>query len=245
VWYHVVGVRGPNFVQLYKDGQLEVQTNVDFPQDYGTFPLYFGTSGQSYYDRRMHGELDEVALYNRALSAQEIAALYAAGAAGKCKGTNGINILAQPQSQIVPPGTNVLLAVAADGLTPLNYQWQFNSAVIPGATDTQLELNNVQPANSGTYQVLVSNPAGTVMSEAAALTVTGSPMLLHARMTTNGTFVFTLISTTGLVYAIEASTDLQGWAEVGSITNATGQAEFTDPATSNSAPRFYRARLSY
>lgn len=35
--------------------------------------------------RRMDGELDEVSIYNRALSPQEIAAIFAAGQAGKCK----------------------------------------------------------------------------------------------------------------------------------------------------------------
>src|SRR5262249_21151791 len=46
VWYHVAAVRGSNFLQLYVNGQLERQTNVSFPQDYGTLPLFFGTSGQ-------------------------------------------------------------------------------------------------------------------------------------------------------------------------------------------------------
>ena len=85
VWNHVAGVRGSNFVQLYVNGQLENQTNVSFAQDYGSFPLYFGTSGQSYWDHKFNGRLDEVSLYNRALSSGEVAAIYAAGAAGKCK----------------------------------------------------------------------------------------------------------------------------------------------------------------
>ena len=36
---HVAAVRGPNFTQLYVNGALEVQTNVTFPQDYGSQPL--------------------------------------------------------------------------------------------------------------------------------------------------------------------------------------------------------------
>ena len=74
VWYHVAGVRGPNFLQLYVNGQLEGQTNVSFPQDYGNLPLYFGSSGQPYKDSKLAGALDAVALYNRALSQSEIAA---------------------------------------------------------------------------------------------------------------------------------------------------------------------------
>ena len=91
--------RGPNFTQLYVNGQLESQTNVSFAQDYGSFPLFFGSSGQSYWDRKFNGLLDEVSLYNRALSSNEIAAISAAGSAGKC---GPPHILAQPQSQITP-----------------------------------------------------------------------------------------------------------------------------------------------
>ncbi|HWQ90400.1 MAG TPA: LamG-like jellyroll fold domain-containing protein, partial [Clostridia bacterium] len=84
-WYHLVGVRGPNYIKLYFNGKLEAQAAVDFPQDYGNYPLYFGTSGQDYYDRRLNGVLDEVCLYRRVLTAQEVASLYAAGRAGKSR----------------------------------------------------------------------------------------------------------------------------------------------------------------
>src|ERR1035441_3684206 len=36
VWYHIAGVRGSDFTRLYVNGQLESETNVAFPQDYGT-----------------------------------------------------------------------------------------------------------------------------------------------------------------------------------------------------------------
>jgi len=85
-WYHLAAVRGATFIQLYVNGQLESQTSVGFPQDYGNLPLFFATSGESYWDHKLAGSLDEVSLYNRALSAGEIAAIYSARAAGKCKG---------------------------------------------------------------------------------------------------------------------------------------------------------------
>src|SRR5712664_2638987 len=58
VWYHVAGVRGSNFMQIYFNGQLQGQTNVGFPQDYGTLPLFFGSSGQSFWDHKLKGTLD-------------------------------------------------------------------------------------------------------------------------------------------------------------------------------------------
>src|SRR2546430_335583 len=127
VWYHVAAVRGSNFTQIYVNGNLERQTNVSFPQDYGKFTLYFGTSGEPYWDHKLKGNLDEVSLYNRALSASEIAGIYSAGSAGKCKAPN---IVTQPQSQTVAVGGNVTFTVSASGFGTLGYQWQSNGVAI-------------------------------------------------------------------------------------------------------------------
>src|SRR5207237_9703056 len=122
---------------LSVNGALERQTNITFPQDYGNFPLYFGTSGQTW-DHKLKGNLDEVSLYNRALSSNEIAAIYSAGAAGKCKAPN---ITAQPQSATVFAGSNVAFNVSATGFGTLSYQWRSNGAAISGATSTSLSLS--------------------------------------------------------------------------------------------------------
>src|SRR6185436_11959497 len=107
-WYHIAGIRGSNFLQLYVNGQLERQTNVSLPQDYGNLPLYFGSSGQAIWDHKFKGTLDEVSLYNRALGSNEIAGIFAAGASGKCK---AVNIATHPQSQTVIAGNSALFTV--------------------------------------------------------------------------------------------------------------------------------------
>jgi hypothetical protein len=171
VWYHVAGVRTPTSLQIFVNGRLEGSAAISFPQDYGNFPLYFGTTGQSW-DRRFKGRLDEVSLYNRGLSSNEIAAIYAAGSAGKCKAPN---ITVQPQSQTVLVGTNVTFTVSATGFGVLHYQWQFNSTNLLGATNSTLILTNVQLANGGNYQVVVTNSLGSATSSVAALTVRVPP----------------------------------------------------------------------
>jgi hypothetical protein len=75
LWYHVAGVRGSNFIQIFVNGHLEAQLAVSFAQVYGDHPLLFGTTGVSYWDRKFKGALDEVALYDHALSTNEIASL--------------------------------------------------------------------------------------------------------------------------------------------------------------------------
>jgi hypothetical protein len=177
VWYHVAAVRGPNFTQLYVNGYLERQMTVGFPQDYGALPLYFGTSGQSYWDHKLKGALDEVSLYNRALSSNEVAAIYAAGAGGKCKTVSGLTITTQPQSQGVAVGSNALFTVGVSGAPPLSYQWQFGGAAMLGATNTSLTLTNVQTTNAGNYTVVVTNSTASVTSVVAALSVLTPPVI--------------------------------------------------------------------
>jgi alpha-tubulin suppressor-like RCC1 family protein len=174
VWYHVAAVRGPNFTQLYVNGVLERQTNVAFAQNYGTQPLYFGTTGQSYWDRRFKGNLDEVSIYNRALGSNEITAIYTSGAAGKCKAPS---IAIQPQHATVLFGGSTNFMVTATGIGPLFYQWRLNGTNIVSATNATLALVNLQASNAGIYSVVISNLAGTTISTGAALTV-GTPAVL-------------------------------------------------------------------
>jgi len=53
---------------------------------------------------RFVGQMDEISLYNRALSAAEIQAIYGAGSAGKCASGEAPVITIQPASQAVPAG---------------------------------------------------------------------------------------------------------------------------------------------
>ena len=174
-WYHVAAVRGPNYVQIFVNGQMQAQATVSFPQDYGILPLYFGTSGQTFWDHKFKGALDEVAFYNRPLTTNEIASIYTAGAAGKCKASTPPGIITQPQSVTVTAGSNAQFSVVAGGTVPLAYQWWFGNSTIPGATSPSLVISNAQPANGGNYSVVVTNTAGSVTSSVVALTVITPP----------------------------------------------------------------------
>ncbi len=62
-------------------------------------------------------------------------------------------------------------AVAASSSSPLTYQWRFNGGPIGGATNSSLVLPETQPAQAGSYSVIVSNTAGAVTSSNATLAV--------------------------------------------------------------------------
>jgi len=174
VWYHVAAVRGSNFLQIHVNGQLQQQGNVSFPQNYGGHPLYFGSSGQAFWERKFCGVLDEVTLYNRALSSSEITAVYNAESDGKCK---QVIITRSPQSRNATIGSSVDLSVIATGFGALQYQWLFNGLPIATATNSTLALSNVQLASAGSYVAVVSNTLGAATSDIAVLKVDEPPFI--------------------------------------------------------------------
>jgi len=82
-------------------------------------------------------------------------------------------IVTQPLSQAAFVGSNVTLAVTADGAPPLHYQWRFGNSPITHATNSTLVLTNVQLTDAGDYAVLITNRYGSVTSSNATLTVVG------------------------------------------------------------------------
>ncbi|PYM13799.1 MAG: hypothetical protein DME18_08170, partial [Verrucomicrobia bacterium] len=80
-------------------------------------------------------------------------------------------IIKQPVGQSVDPGQTVTFRITAVGAAPLTYQWLKDGTPLAAATAASLTLTNVQGPNSGNYQVVVSNPLGSVTSAVAVLTV--------------------------------------------------------------------------
>ena len=77
----------------------------------------------------------------------------------------------QPSSRYADRGGSLTMCATATGVTPLNYQWCFNSANIPGATTNLYTLANIQATNAGSYTLIVTNSLGSVTSSVATLTV--------------------------------------------------------------------------
>lgn len=82
-----------------------------------------------------------------------------------------VNILTQPLAQSVFEGVNVEFSVVATGTPVLTYQWRFEGADLPGATNTNYVILNAQLTNTGNYSVAISNIAGVVESDDAFLQV--------------------------------------------------------------------------
>src|SRR5207245_909953 len=92
-------------------------------------------------------------------------------------------ITQQPQNQSVTAGQTASFSVAASGTAPLSYQWQSKPSGassfsnIAGATSSSYTTPATSLSDSGAqFQCVVSNSAGTVTSNAAALSVSTTPV---------------------------------------------------------------------
>jgi hypothetical protein len=153
-------------------------------------------------------------------------------------------ITAQPQSQTVGQSQNASFLVVANGSAPFSYQWNLNGSTVAAATNATLTFTNVQPAQAGSYTVVVTNIAGSITSAPAILTVTNPVVALSlpggGGLNSNG-FTIQLSLPVGITYVILASSNLQAWTPIATNVATNGSVVFTDPAATNVGNQFYRA----
>lgn len=89
------------------------------------------------------------------------------------------SILANPESVIARPGSNVTFRVLAYSTSPLQYQWRRNGTTIPDATGDSLRLSNVQSADVGIYTVVIKDAVGQVSSAPAQLSLLIEPAIVQ------------------------------------------------------------------
>ncbi|HEY9173017.1 MAG TPA: Ig-like domain-containing protein, partial [Verrucomicrobiae bacterium] len=85
--------------------------------------------------------------------------------------TPGPVILAQPLSQVALVGSNLVLLVTAAAADEATYQWRRNGTNIAGAQGAILSLPGVAVADSGRYDVVLSNAFGGVTSQVARVSI--------------------------------------------------------------------------
>jgi hypothetical protein len=148
-------------------------------------------------------------------------------------------ITQQPLSRTVDPGAAATFTVGVSGTAPLRYQWGFNGGVIPNQTNAALVLSNVQHTHSGAYAVLVSNSAGSVLSQSALLMV--RPQLLSGRRLTNGHFELNYKAVPGN-YVLEMSTNLTSWTTLQNVNPVIVDGQVIDTDAPSHSRRSYRLR---
>ena len=141
------------------------------------------------------------------------------------------------------------MTVIATSLTSMSYKWYHNGQLISGATGSIITLNNLSPADAGSYYVEVRNASGTSTSQATTLIVLlndtskqdPQPLpITEAKMTPAG-FEVKLTGLTTSKCVIYASTNLVNWTPITTNTPSAGIVDYIDASALQRPVRFYKA----
>lgn len=80
-----------------------------------------------------------------------------------------------PVNRTFSPGTDLRLRVGASHAG--QFQWRRNGSSIAGGTNDVLPLFKLTPADTGSYDVIVSNPSGSVTSSVVNISIGGLPLI--------------------------------------------------------------------
>ncbi len=141
-------------------------------------------------------------------------------------------ITAQPQNETVTVGQSATFSVTATGTAPLSYQWQKNSLNIASATNSSYTTPATLAGDNGaTFDVVITNTAGTVTSATATLTVNAAAVAPTITVQPqNQTVTSGQSATFGVTAAGTAPLNYQWQMNSANIAGANSQS-YTTPVT--------------
>jgi uncharacterized protein (TIGR02145 family) len=187
IWHHItvilpVGAQTIADIQVFQDGILQNSTcsyanyGAGAPNIGSAQPIYFGYPSLQGSPTYFNGLLDDIAIYNRALSAAEVQQLYLG-----CQ--TQPSFTSQPQNKFVAQGQTTTFAVQVDSAS--RYQWQMNlglgagwtnipaSALFSGDTTATLSVQGRSTIDGAQFRCIATS-CNSDTSNAATLTVTSS-----------------------------------------------------------------------
>jgi hypothetical protein len=196
-WHYVAATYDGTNMQMYLDGQPSGNprpwSGTISPMLPNSFVAIGSEDGRTTCPncqgtRYYKGLIDEVDIFNRALSSNEIVSIYNSSSAGKCPFPPAF--VSQPSNSTARVGASITLSAAAAGSNPLAYQWQFDGNNVAGATNTLLTLTNIQLSSAGNYSVTVTNTLGSATSSNAVLKVEVITVLGNGQVLSNAQYIF-------------------------------------------------------
>jgi len=210
-WHHIVCVHNDTTeeTRLYINGAAPT-TGTYTGKTLATTALdSFRIGAQHDNSTNWNGAIDEVGVWDRVLTAGEVADLYNSGSGLAYESfipSGPVVFSTQPTSQSVKETANATFSVVASGEAPITFQWQEDDgggwANITGETSSTLTITAATLAMDGyLYRCVGTNGLGSVNSDAATLTVTATPFPV---IVTSGTGT-QAVATTSHSVAIPAS----------------------------------------
>ena len=171
LWHHIVATWNGNLIRLYQNGLLTDSIPLSVTLNQCNEPMMIGKrSFQN--DLHFDGVIDDIGMWNRALTQQEIIDLY-----NGCQ----LSVSNQPANQTININNNVQFIVGSSD-TNATYQWQTNLGVgfqnlnnagqYSGTAKDTLMVSNVSMSNNNQqFRCVINNGSCADTSNIAVLSV--------------------------------------------------------------------------
>jgi hypothetical protein len=150
-------------------------------------------------------------------------------------------ISVQPVSQSILSGQTATFSVTANGTPPLSYQWNKNGTSISGATSPSYTTPAETISDNGAqYTVMVSDSAGSILSNIATLSVGTVPVPPSITTQPSNQTIFAGQTATFSVVANGTSPLVYQWLKNGTAISGATSSSYTTAAevTSDSGAQF-------
>jgi hypothetical protein len=168
-WDYLAASYDGTTLNFYVNGVLSGTTTDANPALNTSQPLCFG--GDPAGGWKFDGNVDEVAYYSSALTADQLKTHFEVGLTNFYSGPISAYVSADPLPATSFAGRTATFVVSADGTSPISYQWYKGNTPISGATTDTLSFTCAFADNGANYKVVVTNQYGSATSAVAALTV--------------------------------------------------------------------------
>lgn len=174
VWSFVTASITPTNSTMSVNGVFKSHDATHSAHDFGTDPINIGLDPTG--GRVFNGLIDEVAIFDTALTTNQLAALFAAAQLPPAFSLQPV----APTGSVFEGGS-LSFTVSAVGSPVVSYAWYKGATLVTNGTT--LALPSLTTAASGTYVAVATNPYGSATSAPVTLTVIAGPPVISVAPT--------------------------------------------------------------
>jgi hypothetical protein len=216
-WVHLAATYDGTAWRLYRNGlQVAAAADTTGALIVSQQGWAIGSAGDGT-ERFFSGDIDEPAIFNQALTPDQILALFSLGSYST---NTGPFVTSAPASQTVIVGSSVSLSATVMGSLPISYQWKKDGVNVPGATGATLSVTDIYFTDAGNYVLWATNGVGYTNTAVATLTVTAPPTFADL---TNGLVLHLTFDTSSSGLYLDSSGRGNNATLVGSPTLVPGK----------------------
>lgn len=180
-WGFITLVGDGTKVVLYTNA-IAAATKDGVVDTYGSSAYLFNIGGGGIFNATgdvFRGNVDEVAIFDKALTAEQIMNLFIAAGLPPRFSQQPL-----PPDRVLYEGSAFTLSATVIGTPPLTYQWRKNGSDVQGANSASLAFASLKMTDSGNYDLVVRNDYGSVTSSVVTLEINAvdatPPTLMYA-----------------------------------------------------------------